>query len=385
MSTINNNSTTNEKLLDFENKIKNSKIFVKDYQLSQLNIENIGGTNYINIKDGNNVSKLFNASQNATKSLSKLLNIENLFTNLTGSVGKEQATKILSVIKLALSKNNKTVRLVLNFQTKTVEDIVEKAPEFLAPDQFLKIFESKLDGNSNIINYGVGQDGTQSVTFKSDNWGFKLAGKKDESFNMGMMFENSPIKGTSVMPYFYRLVCTNGMVAGRGIDTMALTLEGKKEEQVLKFIQGVNALNFNSYDASEFGNRVTFMEKTRASLREIKTFKNLILKNANIANKEFDEKAVLHSQLESFFPTNEIEQLYFKKGYDLSQLTMKHFANIKAEITAWDLLNNLTDFASHDYGFNVSQSDMIKLQGQAGEYMAKKSFDTEFLMPQLIK
>ncbi len=378
-------TTTNEKLLDFQTKISNSKIFVKDFNLSQLNIESIEGMNYINIKDGNNVTKLFHASIQAVSSLSKMLNIENLFSNLSGSVGKEQASKILQVIKVALSKNNKSVRLILNFETKTVENIIEKAPDYLSNDSFLKLFESKLDANSEIINYGVGQDGTQSVTFKSENWGFKLAGKTDESFNMGMLFENSPVRGTSVMPYFYRLVCTNGMVAERGIDSMSLTLEGRKEADVLKFIQGVNALNFNSYDASEFGNRVTFMEKTRASLREIKSFKNLIIKKSNISNKDIDEKMVLNSQLEDFFPTNSIEQLYFKKGYDLESLTMKHYANIKSEITAWDLLNNLTDFASHDYGFNVSQSDMIKLQGQAGEYMSKKSFDTEFLMPQLIK
>jgi hypothetical protein len=378
-------TTTNEKLLDFQTKISNSKIFVKDFNLSQLNIESIEGMNYINIKDGNNVTKLFHASIQAVSSLSKMLNIENLFSNLSGSVGKEQASKILQVIKVALSKNNKSVRLILNFETKTVENIIEKAPDYLSNDSFLKLFESKLDANSKIINYGVGQDGTQSVTFKSENWGFKLAGKTDESFNMGMLFENSPVRGTSVMPYFYRLVCTNGMVAGRGIDSMSLTLEGRKEADVLKFIQGVNALNFNSYDASEFGSRVTFMEKTRASLREIKSFKNLIIKKSNISNKDIDEKMVLNSQLEDFFPTNAIEQLYFKKGYDLESLTMKHYANIKSEITAWDLLNNLTDFASHDYGFNVSQSDMIKLQGQAGEYMLKKSFDTEFLMPQLIK
>ena len=378
-------TTTNEKLSDFQTKISNSKIFVKDFNLSQLNIESIEGMNYINIKDGNNVTKLFHASIQAVSSLSKMLNIENLFSNLSGSVGKEQASKILQVIKVALSKNNKSVRLILNFETKTVENIIEKAPDYLSNDSFLKLFESKLDANSEIINYGVGQDGTQSVTFKSENWGFKLAGKTDESFNMGMLFENSPVRGTSVMPYFYRLVCTNGMVAGRGIDSMSLTLEGRKEADVLKFIQGVNALNFNSYDASEFGSRVTFMEKTRASLREIKSFKNLIIKKSNISNKDIDEKMVLNSQLEDFFPTNSIEQLYFKKGYDLESLTMKHYANIKSEITAWDLLNNLTDFASHDYGFNVSQSDMIKLQGQAGEYMSKKSFDTEFLMPQLIK
>jgi len=378
-------TTTNEKLLDFQTKISNSKIFVKDFNLSQLNIESIEGMNYINIKDGNNVTKLFHASIQAVSSLSKMLNIENLFSNLSGSVGKEQASKILQVIKVALSKNNKSVRLILNFETKTVENIIEKAPDYLSNDSFLKLFESKLDANSEIINYGVGQDGTQSVTFKSENWGFKLAGKTDESFNMGMLFENSPVRGTSVMPYFYRLVCTNGMVAERGIDSMSLTLEGRKEADVLKFIQGVNALNFNSYDASEFGNRVTFMEKTRASLREIKSFKNLIIKKSNISNKDIDEKMVLNSQLEDFFPTNSIEQLYFKKGYDLESLTMKHYANIKSEITAWDLLNNLTDFASHDYGFNVSQSDMIKLQGQAGEYMSKKTFDTEFLMPQLIK
>lgn len=376
--------TTDEKLKDLKAQIDGSKVKVKEMPLGKLGLENIQGVNYLTISNSDGQKKIFTASTNAIKSLAKMLNIEGLISNLETSIGKEAASRILNVIRAAISKNNKMVRIVLDFAANQIVDVIEKAPEFLGAEQFLKIVESKLDSKSEIINYSVNANGTQ-ITFKSENWGFKIPGKKDEDYHLGMMFSNSPITGTEIMPYFYRLVCTNGMVAGRGIDTFSLKLNGKKENEILEFVTGINKLDENSFNVGAFADRIKFMENTRASLREVKRFKNLALELSNFQNKQEIEKATLNQQLDDFFPTNDIEILYFKKGMDLSNYTSKHLSNIKSEITTWDLLNAATDFSSHDYGFNIKQENVIKIQGQAGEYMAKKTFDTEFLMPQLIK
>lgn len=380
-------TTENTKLNDFKTQIENSKVRVKEIGLAQIQIEQVSDMNFISIKDANGVSKLFKANSQALQSLAKMLNIEKLIGSLTNSIGKESANKILSVIRIALSKNNKTVRLILNFETKEVVDVIEKAPAFLPANQFLELFESKLDANTEIVNFGVDAQGTQRITMKSSNWGFKLRGKSEEDYHLGMQFLNSPTIGTSVCPYFYRLICTNGMVAEKTIDAFNLQLAGTKNEQILEFVTGLNSLNYNQYDASAFNEKVAQMESLRASYGEILNFKNKIEKSSNIYSKTLEERSVLLNTLESYLPTNTIEQIYMRKGIDLKfgQFTKKHFANIKSEITCWDLLNNLTDFSSHDYGFGIDQSNMIKLQGLAGEYMSKENFDMSYQMPQLIK
>jgi hypothetical protein len=49
-------------------------------------------------------------------------------------------------------------------------------------------------------------------------------------------------------------------------------------------------------------------------------------------------------------------------------------------MTTWDLLNSLTDVGSHDYGMGIGEYAKNDLRKQAGLFMFKKEFDTEFVL-----
>ncbi len=375
--------TTNGQFANFANSIQNSKILSKDMPISNLGVEQIGDESYISLTDSNKgAQKLFRTTPEAVRAIASMIGVDtNLISKLENSMGKEATNKLLFLIKNALKQNDKIVRVVINFQTKTVVDVQEKPMPFLSTENFLNIVESKLTDGTEILNAGVDGNGTAQITIKSDKWGFKLKGKRDEEFHIGMMLSNGITTGTFIAPYFFRLVCSNGMVREGKSDQFSLALKGTKEDYIRDFITGVNALNFNNFDPSAFHDRVRYMENTRASFAELSK-----LRKASESVLEYqgqEGKADANLLLEEYFPVAELKALYAKKGIMFEDLTHNHHKNIKTKLTTWDLLNNLTDFASHDYGVEINQANRIFLQKEAGKYMERKAYDTEYLVPQV--
>lgn len=375
--------TANGQFTNFANSIEKSQIFSKEMPISNLGVEQVGEDSYISLVDSSKgAQKLFRTTPEAVKAIASMIGVDtNLISKLENSMGKEATNKLLFLIKNALKQNDKMVRVVINFQTKTVIDVQEKPMPFLSTENFLNIVESKLTDGTEILNAGVDGNGTAQITIKSDKWGFKLAGKRNEEFHIGMMLSNGITTGTFIAPYFFRLVCKNGMVREGKSDQFTLALKGTKEDYIREFITGVEALNFNSFDPSKFHERVTYMENTRASFAELAKLRKA---SEGVLNyKGQDEKATANMLLEEYFPTADIKGLYAKKGITFEDLTHNHHKNIKTKLTCWDLLNNLTDFASHDYGVEIEQANRIYLQKEAGKYMERKAYDTEYLVPQV--
>ena len=375
--------TVNSQFEGFVSAIQKSQIFAKEMPISSLGVEQVGEDSYISLTDASKgAQKLFRTTPGAVKAIATMIGVDtNLISKLENSMGKEATNKLLFLIKNALKQNDKMVRVVINFQTKTVIDVQEKPLPFLSTENFLNIVESKLTGDTEILNAGVDSEGTASITIKSDKWGFKLAGKKNEEFHIGMMLSSGITQGTFIAPYFFRLVCKNGMVREGKSDQFTLALKGTKEDYIREFITGVDALSFDKFDPSKFHERVTYMENTRASFAELSKLRKASEGVMNWAGK--DEQASANMLLEEYFPTSDIKALYAKKGIMFEDLTHNHHKNIKTKLTCWDLLNNLTDFASHDYGVDIKQADRIYLQKEAGKYMERKNYDTEFLVPQV--
>lgn len=357
------------------------KIVAKDMPISNLGVEQVDDESYISLMAGR-AQKLFRTTPGAVKAIANMIGVDpKLISALENSMGKEATNKLLFMIKNALKQNNKEVRVVINFQTKTVVDVQEKPLAFLSTKLFMDMVESKLTSDTEIMTVGVDDNGTAKIAIKSPNWGFKLAGKKNEEFQMGMVLSNGLTSGTYVAPYFFRLVCTNGMVRESKSDQFTLSLKGTKEDAIREFMTGIEALNFNNFDPSKFHERVTYMENTRASFGELMKFRKLAEDSVDYQGQE--EKAIAYQLLEDWFPTADMKSLYGKKGIIFEDLTAKHHKNIKTKLTCWDLLNNTTDFASHDYGTQIAPADRIKLQTAAGDFMDKKAYDTEYLVPQI--
>jgi hypothetical protein len=124
-----------------------------------------------------------------------------------------------------------------------------------------------------------------------------------------------------------------------------------------------------------FTEQVQKMNKISASFEEMFKFRDLVL------TKTTDKvDARVEAVLDRFFPIDDVKKSYKDKGFNLDTLTHRHWKNTKTDMTTWELLNSVTDVASHDYGLGISDNSKNELRKNAGVFMFKNNFDCEFLV-----
>ena len=72
--------------------------------------------------------------------------------------------------------------------------------------------------------------------------------------------------------------------------------------------------------------------------------------------------------------------MFAAKGADTLNWNTAQEKNAITNISVWDVINGVTDFASHDYGFGVSADSKLNLQVKAGSMLSAKSYDTQNLV-----
>ena len=66
-------------------------------------------------------------------------------------------------------------------------------------------------------------------------------------------------------------------------------------------------------------------------------------------------------------------------GIDTVGLTDSQKRNLRTGVTVWDVINGVTDFASHNYGFEKKPNADRHMQMRAGD-MLSRTFDTSNLV-----
>lgn len=345
----------------------------------------VDGREMMSITDKEGRNRLFHIGTGVKNNLLGMLGLEKQMTSLLQQgVGAKGMALITKLLKSSLQKSGKEITVVINMAEKTIIDLIEKEKPFLSNKTFFELFENHTSDNTILKNASY-QNGVIKITTIDDKFGFQLPNLKNEEYNLGMGFTNGISSGTYVAPYFYRLICTNGMVGEGEMEGFSAVLGGNDIEKVKAFIGKLRSLDFNNYDPSAFTDKVRVMMNTKASYNELRNMKRMVESLLPTPKVEKVNDLVLsNTVVNDFFPTYDIEIKYHRKGYDLNSdgYTQKHFATIKTELDCWELLNRLTDFGSHDYVPGIEQSAKIKMQTEAGKFMSKKSFDTNFLMPQ---
>lgn len=322
----------------------------------------------------------FGLSDNALKSLYRVLKISaSLIKTLEELKGKKETQAFVKNLQDAMSKaKGIEVTLVLNQKDNMITHIQTSNNPILGLSQFFGIVENVMDTNGlEIKGMSVDELGGVKITTLNKNWGYELPYLKDEVFTTGLTFTNGIGIGTRITPFFNRLVCTNGMIASFDMPG-AISLKGYDEESVKSFLERIYGLNGPDQSTNfAFGERLKKMIHTDASFAEL-----LAIKSAVVGSSEVRKSA--HQKIEQFFPVNGFVDDYKRAtNRDLFDFNKDYLRNVNTGISTWDLLNNLTDIASHDYGLGMSASDSMKLQKLAGDFLSKKKFDTEFLMPQI--
>lgn len=368
-----------EKTVNYENfkkEVKESYPIRKVFTVSNLNIdfentENRNGS--INI-EGVNIK----LSTGAFKTLLKTLKISDSFmgkfTDIFGMNSRNQLIKIIKN-KLVTEKDMK-VAVYISPKTMTVVAITDAEKPYISPDFYFSMVDDVIGENGlDISNMSISYDGNVQISTLKNSWEMDISKLKDESFHTGVILTTGPTEDISIDPYILRLVCQNGMVGPRRLE-MGPRLKSNSIEDIGNFMREVKNLSeTNKKFQGVFGEQVQKMNKIQASFDEMFKFREMV---ASKATEQSDSR--VEAVLDRFFPINDVKKSYKEKGFDLDNLTNRHWKNAKTDMTTWDLLNSITDVGSHDYGMGISDSAKHDLRKMAGTFMFKKNYDCEFIL-----
>ncbi len=79
---------------------------------------------------------------------------------------------------------------------------------------------------------------------------------------------------------------------------------------------------------------------------------------------------VTDTELEIYAPIASTEEAYKKNGVIIENLNKDQKENARTDVSYWELVNGITDFASHNYGHELKNPDT--LQRFAGRLFVKK-------------
>ena len=296
----------------------------------------------------------------AFSSLLKIVGISKaLRKNLIKQYGDSFADNLVSTLGKAMNTSKGNVTLLIDMRKKRVVNIVKSSEQMISNESYLKnveriIGDSKLEIDSMVVR----ENGGFTISTIGDNseWGLSGA-ESEESFKFGLNFDNDPVKGTRLMPYNQRLVCTNGMIGQGFVGVHQLTNDKDSWDA---FYHKIDVLKRDNFKPIEFSSTLKSVMNADASVAELTAARNLMKANSKITDLE----------LERYAPIGATEQAYKKSGVIIEDLNKDQKENARTDVSYWELINGITDFASHNYGHDVSNPDI--LQRLAGRMFVKQ-------------
>jgi len=287
---------------------------------------------------------------------------------IKSQVGEEQSVNILNALKNVIS-SAKGIEITLTVTPDRVITGIHRTRR----DAPLPSIESFFDTVQRLGDKGLT---VKSTSFNPDNGNvsvemmakgggeFQVGGLSDEVFNSGISISRTA-NGIAADPYLHRLVCTNGMVTRQFEESFKMkTGQPKMWEEFYKHLDDLERRDFKP---AKFDARLLRAANTPASLQELERGIGLLNHSAKLETND----------LEIFF--RGMKRTYnalHSSGIDTDKLTPKQKANIRTALPVWDVINGITDFASHNYGYEKAQNSDRHLMMQAGDLLCK-DFDSE--------
>ena len=308
-------------------------------------------------------------SKAALRDLCNLIGVSAKMNTSVKSVMGEDFTKtLLNLLKDAISSKSGLDLTMIVGRDKIVRRFMSKHQTMISNTAFFDLAEEIIDKNNlNVDKFDVGVDGTVNITSLSPISGFGLAGFDDESFDAGLSISNS-LTGVQVDPYIHRLVCTNGMVGEQFNE--AINIKSLNAPSMVKFHESLKRLEKNNFKPTQFIDQLERAMKTPASIAEMNRGIDLIQSTSNVDG----------SQVHQFIKYSETIREYQKLNVDVTKLNHAQQQNARTGLSVWDVINGVTDFASHDYGYELKEGGVTKLQSNAGQLLCKDSYDTSNLV-----
>jgi hypothetical protein len=324
-----------------------------------------------------------NSDDGLEKKLLKILGLQPAFVQRFGKLtGAEARKALIEMIKQAtmLSSNKKQLITILgNPVTKSVFNMLPGERDFIsnefAMEQFEKIQQKYPYLQPHAMH--VHKDGGFTLTLKTsdivtptDGQGNPIINPSGESENYvpGLSLINSPERGIYNNIFMWRLICSNGM-EGLDIGDGNLKVNQLSSDQLQKFFDNVDKMAMTNFASSQYSENLQKAMSTKASFAEVSAARDIMLKNSTLTE----------ANLGAFLPefVTETRKLAAKGYTDYKKFTDAQLANYQTGATVWDVVNRITDFGSHDYGFKAQYN---KIQAKAGQLFDKKTYDSENLI-----
>jgi hypothetical protein len=303
--------------------------------------------------------------------LFKILNLNAAFTKRFGKlVGEQPRQQLIKVIKDALTITDlkkSEITLIGDPKTSTISHILPGTRDFISNAVALELFEKTMNVSPDLTLTGFEHNGDGfSLTVRK---GVEVAPQtkrgmlKGEEFNPGYALANDPMRGLSVSHFVTRLVCTNGMTMRDTKSDFSLKTLGDKA--VRNFFESFLLMSQGNFVPAALPEMIEKAMHTNASFHEVKTAADMMQQCSDLKQQN----------LSQFMPEfNSVANYLASKNVDYLKCSDIQLQNYATQYKLWDVINRVTDFASHDYGYKV---DGVRLQKRAGDMLTKETYDTE--------
>jgi len=303
------------------------------------------------------------------KDIAKILKVPmSMMNTFDEAIGKEAKMNFINFIRTNISANKNTMVTVI--ASRVSKNIVAIHTGSVLPyEVYFRIFEELMNKHPFEIKDLILADEQISISAILREKQFNVGKTDGEDFYPGFSFTQGLTKGTALDSYIYRLICSNGMIGKDYNDPIrfgpkqTLNYGGIAEE----FFNRIDKLSQNNLIPVSFQENVDRAMKTNASFAEVKS----------AARHIYSTSPKVSEFIDSFIPINEIKNKLSNKNVDINMLTTAQEKTIITNCKVWDLVNGITDYASHDYGFSVSPESKIKLQTHANMIINNKTHDNE--------
>lgn len=285
--------------------------------------------------------------------------------------GETGLSQLVEMMKMAKATNNdQTVTLLVDPSDRTVIDVLPQGYASISNQSFLDFTERYLDGyNLDVTHFGHDPQTGIQINASAPNQIFRVPGMSDEVFNTGVTFRNTPERGLEVSPYLTRLICTNGWTSTAFSETYGL--HQFNERKINEFNEHMIQMASTGFQPQGLADKIRKADSTNASIAELQRASSLLMSA---------DQSVDYDYIQRYTPIERANSAYKQVGVEPAELTSKQKQNAKSGMSVWDVVNGITNFASNDTRFGLSDSKKGNLMVAAGNLLMKKQFDTEGLL-----
>ena len=290
------------------------------------------------------------------------------FSEGFGADGLQQLVSMMKTMKT--SRNDQTVTLLVDPKEKVITNILPAGYASISNEAFVDFAERYIEQYGlEVTDFGSDPDGGATINCVAPDAVFTVPGMSDEVFNTGVTFRNTPTRGLEVSPYLNRLVCSNGMSSTSFSETYGL--HELTDKSINEFNDHMITMASTGFQPVGLADKIKAANDTDASIAEVQRAMSAIMST---------DKTVDFDYAQRYLPINRVMKAYSDIGAEPTTFTSKQLQNAKSGLSVWEVVNGMTNFASNDERYDISDHRNASLMVTAGNLLMKKNFDTEALL-----